>query len=204
MLTTSQDALLSQLSHVRAALFHYQLPLDFAATWFYERIFKYKPTSLTIPVVPTREFCTALLTSAVEETIGNIGDKIGLETDNLTVGPIAAAAKQSLLRLIPHIMPRGGDQASLYRLVLEHGDFGHYNMSVAINENGQPTLTSLWDWESGYIVPAIFSDPSTTTGVELVVGENATPRVDLLPDNPTRDERREFAFWSREYFKVSA
>jgi len=43
--------------------------------------------------------------SKIEATISNIGDMIGWESDNVTVGPIAAAAKQSLLRLVPHIMP---------------------------------------------------------------------------------------------------
>ena len=43
--------------------------------------------------------------SKIEATIGNIGDMIGWKDDNNTVGPIAAVAKQSLLRLILHIMP---------------------------------------------------------------------------------------------------
>lgn len=46
---------------------------------------------------------------------------IGWESDEVTVGPVALAAKQSLLRFIPHMMPVDAGQASLYRLVLEHG-----------------------------------------------------------------------------------
>ena len=69
---------------------------------------------------------------------------IGWEDDNNTVGPIAGAAKQSLLHLIPHIMPVDSD-GSLYRLVLEHGDFGIHNMSIMIDANGQPLVTSLYD-----------------------------------------------------------
>jgi hypothetical protein len=60
---------------------------------------------LPILIAPTREFCVALFMSKIEATIRNIGDMIGWESDNVTIGPIAAAAKQSLLHLILHIMP---------------------------------------------------------------------------------------------------
>ena len=46
---------------------------------------------------------------------------IGWESDNATVDPVAAAAKQSLLQLIPHIIPLHHSGKCLYRLVLEHG-----------------------------------------------------------------------------------
>ena len=52
-----------------------------------------------------RPFCVALVMSKVEATIRNMGDMMEWESDTATVGPIAVAAKQSLLRLIPHIMP---------------------------------------------------------------------------------------------------
>jgi len=32
-------------------------------------------------------------------------------------------------------------------------------MSITIDANGQPFVTSLYDWETGCIVPAILSDP---------------------------------------------
>lgn len=57
---------------------------------------------------------------------------IGWESNNVTFGPIAFAAKQSLLRIIPHILPEDNDKTSLYRLVLEHGDFGIHNMSISM------------------------------------------------------------------------
>ena len=98
---------------MRAVLFNFNLPLDFAAVWLRERLFEQKPKSLPIPVAPTREFCAALFKSKVEATIKNIGDMIGWEDDNNTVGAIAAAAKQSLLRLIPHIIPAKSDQISI-------------------------------------------------------------------------------------------
>lgn len=127
---------------------------------------------------------------------------IGWEDDDNTVGPIAAAAKQSLLRLIPHIMPRDGDQTSLYRLVLEHGDFGIHNMSITIDANGQPLVTSLYDWETGCIVPAILSDPLMAVTVDLVTDEIAAPSITRVSDDATPDGRAQYMTWARQYFKV--
>lgn len=73
---------------------------------------------------------------------------IGWKDDNNTVGNIAYAAKKSLLRLISHIMPADNNQITLYRLVLDHGDYGIHNMSITINANGQPLVTSLYGWET--------------------------------------------------------
>jgi len=157
---------------------------------------------LPIPVAPTREFCVALFMSKIEATIKNIGDMIGWESDNVTVGPIAAAAKQSLLRLIPHIMPADNDQPYLYRLVLDHGDFGIHNMSITVDANGQPLVTSLYDWETGCIVPAILSDPFIAVTVDLVTDENAAPSFIRVPHDATLDDRAEYMAWARQYFKV--
>jgi hypothetical protein len=71
---------------------------------------------------------------------------IGWEDDNNVIGPITAAAKQSLLRLIPHIMTVTGP---LYRLVLDHGDSGIHNMSITMDANGKFAVTALYDRETG-------------------------------------------------------
>ena len=127
---------------------------------------------------------------------------IGWESDNNTVGPIAAAAKQSLLRLIPHIMPTDNDENSLYRLVLEHGDFGIHNMSITMDDNGLPLVTSLYDWETGSIVPAILSDPLMAVAVDLATNENAEPSITRVPDYATSDDRAQYMTWARQYFQV--
>ncbi|PUU77943.1 3-hydroxybutyryl-CoA dehydratase [Tuber borchii] len=194
--------LLAQTARIRASLFNFNLSLDFAATWLRERLFEQKPKILPIPVAPTREFCVALFISKIEATIKNIGDMIGWESDNVTVGPIAAAAKQSLLRLIPHIIPADNDQTSLYRLVLDHGDFGIHNMSIMVDTNGQPLVTSLYDWETGCIVPAILSDPMMAVDVDLVTDENAAPSLMGVPDYSTLDDRAEYMTWATQYFMV--
>ncbi|KAE8440664.1 hypothetical protein EG329_006843 [Mollisiaceae sp. DMI_Dod_QoI] len=168
--------------------------LSFAAIWLRERLFEQKPKSLPIPVTPTREFCVALFTSKIEATISNIGDMIGWEDDDNTVGLIAAAAKQSLVRLIPHIMPRDGDQTSLYRLVLDHGDFGIHNMSITIDANGQPLVTSLYDWETGCIVPAILSDP--------LMAVTVAPSITRVSDDATTGGRAQYMTWAGQYCKA--
>lgn len=116
--------------------------------------------------------------------------------------PFAAAAKQSLLRLIPYIVPVDNDQTSLYRLVLEHGDFGIHNMSITMDANGQPLVTSLYDWETGCIVPAILSDPLMAVSVDLVTDKNATPSFIRASDDATSDERAQYMIWARQYIKV--
>ena len=62
------------------------------------------------------------------------------EDDEETVGAVALKAKRSLLRAVPLIMPRGIREASLYRLVLEHGDFGIHNTSITRDMDGNPPV----------------------------------------------------------------
>lgn len=70
---------------------------------------------------------------------------IGWEDDEETVGPVAFKAKRSLLRAAPLIMPKGIAEGSLYRLVLEHGDFGIHNTSITRDMDGNPLVISLYD-----------------------------------------------------------
>lgn len=90
------------------------------------------------------------------------GDLIGWEEENLRVGPKAAAAKTSILRLIPRILPSeevgSGDGPDLYRLVLRHNDFGVHNISTLVDVGGQVHITSVFDWETGNILPIILCD----------------------------------------------
>lgn len=127
---------------------------------------------------------------------------IGWEDDHNTVGPIAAAAKQSLLRLIPHIIPTANHDSILYRFVIDHGDFGIHNMSVAMDANNQPLATSLYDWETGCIVPAILSDPLMAVTVDLVTNEDALPALTRLPRIVTVEDMEQMAIWSRLYYEV--
>ncbi|KAL6897222.1 3-hydroxybutyryl-CoA dehydratase [Trichoderma evansii] len=208
LLLPEPDILVSRLLYYRipklheASLYKYQVPPEFAVEWLRERLFEQKRESFPVPVAPTREFCIALFISKIEATIKNVGDMIGWGDDHNTVGPIAAAAKKSLLSLIPHIMPKGGDEDILYRFVIDHGDFGIHNMSIIMNVNQQPRITSLYDWETECIVPAILSDPLMAVIVDLTIDKNANPAVTRLSDTMTADELEEAATWSRFYFEA--
>lgn len=127
---------------------------------------------------------------------------VGWESDNVTDGPIAIMAKQSLLCIIPHIMPAESDQTSLYGLILEYGDSGIHNMSITRDANGQPRVTSLSDWETGCIMPAILSDPLMSEKVDLVIDKNATPSITRLSNDASPDGCAQYMTWARQCFKV--
>lgn len=82
------------------------MPLEFAETWFLERLLEQKPKSWDLQVASTRKFCLEFFTSKIEATIHNVGDMIGWASDNVVVGPIALAAKKSLLDLFPQCCHR--------------------------------------------------------------------------------------------------
>ena len=141
---------------------------------------------------------------------------IGWPSDNEVVGPRAAAAKQSLLRLIPHILPQEAGAAAaaaphtadaaaadsnkprpvLYRLVLEHGDFGIHNMSITPDTHA---VTSLFDWETGCFVPAMLSDPLMAVAVDLTAGVDGAPDITRVGDDATQAERAEYMRWAQQY-----
>ncbi|KAJ6494847.1 hypothetical protein C8R47DRAFT_974143 [Mycena vitilis] len=173
---------LTQCAHIRAALFLFKVPLDFVKLWLPRR----PPNPKVDPIIiaPTRHFAAQFLTKKVEEVIKNEGDMIGWGSDHTVVGPIAARAKESLLRIIPLVLPRDGDQNSLYRLVLDHDDFGLHNMSIA-----DESVTSVFDWDTAHIVPAILSDPQLVLWGELTVDEDGAP---IVTGEVLRDEEALF------------
>jgi hypothetical protein len=197
-----QVSLLDELAHIRAALFNFNLPLEYATKFLHNRLFDFKPKSFTKAVQPTREFWLHVFKSKIEATIKNEGDVIGWEDDEEIVGPIAFAAKRSLLRALPHLMPPENAQ-SLYRLVLEHGDFGIHNTSITKDVNDKVRVTSLYDWETGCIVPALLSDPLVATGpVDLTTDENARASATRIPDHTSSVELEVYEAWARHYLKV--
>ncbi|TQS33396.1 hypothetical protein Golomagni_06261, partial [Golovinomyces magnicellulatus] len=201
-LDSSQKAhLLAQAARIRASLYNFQVPLEFSTTWLRERLFDQKPESFQIPVSPTRDFCIELFTSKINATIRNLGDMIGWESDNNTVGPIAADAKQKLLRAIPCIIPEDDGQGDLFRLVLEHGDFGIHNMSITRDADSSPTITSIYDLETACITPAILSDPLMAVIVDLVTDKNANPSITRVEDDETPTELEEYQTWAKQYIE---
>ncbi|KAJ7459733.1 hypothetical protein FB451DRAFT_1141530 [Mycena latifolia] len=190
-------ALLSQSARMRAALFCFDVPLNFIKSWLPQR----PPNPKVLPnVEPTRNFAIHFLVSKVEEMIKNEGDMIGWESDHNVVGPIAASAKQSLLRLIPLIFPVEEDRGDLYRLVLEHGDFGIHNMTIV--DSDTPTVTSLYDWETGYIVPALLSDPQMSIGLDFDLNSDGCPILSGPIEGSTTEYLAEYEEYAKHYFKI--
>lgn len=50
------------------------------------------------------------------------------------------------------------DDEVLSRLVLQHDDFGLHNIPVDVDEAGELSLTSVYDWETGCIIPVILTE----------------------------------------------
>ncbi|KAI4280128.1 MAG: hypothetical protein L6R35_005971 [Caloplaca aegaea] len=198
--------LLDQLAYIRATLFRYNLPVDFATRYLHDRIFGFKPDSFDLSPTPTRRFWVHVLESKIQATIREEGDMIGWEDDEETVGPVALKAKHSLLRAVPLIMPKGrseASEASLYRHVLEHGDFGIHNISITGDTDGNPFVTSVYDWETACIVPAILSDPLVAASpVDLVANEEGVSCVTRIPNNSTATEMKDYAGWAHHYVEV--
>jgi len=128
-----QSLLLEYQASMHAALLRYNPPHDFAAEYLLERLFKFMPLSLAMPVAPTR---------------------------------VALAAKQSLFRAIQYLVPvDDSPEGSLDRLVIEYGAFGIRNTTIAIQAGScEPLATSLFDWETTFIWPALLSNPLVAAG----------------------------------------
>jgi hypothetical protein len=196
--------LLDQLASMRASLFNLLLSIEFASEYLHDRLFNFKPKAFAKPVAPTREFRMHVLESKIEVTIKEKGDVIGWEDDEETVSDVALVAKMSLLRLVHYIMPQENAQ-QLYRLALEHGDFCIHNTSIVVNADVDPVVTSLYDWETASIVPALLSDPLVAASpVDLIINDSGEVSVTRIPEKPTATDLEAYAEWARHYFKVCA
>lgn len=192
---------------IRVALLNLELPSQFVSDWLLWRTLQpveWMPKGLPLPISATRDFWLATLKAKVEAMVKNEGDIIGWPGGKVTVGPKALAAKKSLLRLIPLILPEG-DEAVLYRPVLQHDDFGFHNLLNLISETGETSITSVFDWESGCIVPLALSEITFLLAAwNLTLNENGEPSVYVRPGreaNPEdRDKNQEC---SAEFVKVS-
>ncbi|TRX97826.1 hypothetical protein FHL15_001036 [Xylaria flabelliformis] len=98
-------------------------------------------------------------------------------------------------------MPVDCSQPSLYRLVFEHSDSGIYNMSITMDANNSPLVTSLYDWETACIVLAILSDPLMLVIVDLGTDYNANLSVTRVPKNAIPSDRTQYMEWARLYIQ---
>ncbi|KAF5228165.1 hypothetical protein FAUST_11284 [Fusarium austroamericanum] len=90
----------------------------------------------------------------------------------------------------------------LYRFVLEHGDFGIHNTTIAKDESGQPLVTSLFDWETACIWPAILSDPLVAAGpVDLITTEDGSSDITRVPKEASTADLTKYQSWASHYIK---
>jgi hypothetical protein len=196
--------LLDQLADIRAALLNFAVPDELVQNSLHDRLFKFKPTKFTVPNAPTREFWMHVLATKIEATIRNPGDMIGWEADEETVGPVASSAKKSLLSVLPLILPPEDSRGRLYRHVLEHGDYGIHNVSIKTSPDGLPLVTSVFDWETACIVPALLADPLVAVvGADLGAGGGGKSYVARPQDQPQLDLDL-YGTWTRRYNEVCA
>lgn len=107
--------------------------------------------------------------------------------------------------LVPRVLPHAGNglsEAALYRLVLDHGDFGMHNMTIATDKQGWPWITSVYDWEGASIVPAVLSEPKMVVTADLVLDDEGEPTVSRWGDGDSLPRMDEYLGWSREYYRV--
>jgi hypothetical protein len=189
-----------------ATLFKFPLPADFVSTWLLDRVFGSELDLCPLAIQPTREFCMALLAARIECAFRRCHRHFASRLDYNSANALLSAARDSLLRLVPRVLPRtrkGLDEATLYHFVLDHGDFGIHNMTIAKDAQDNPNISSVYDWEAGTIVPALFSEPKMVVTADLVVDEDGEPSVSRWGDGDSMQKMAEYVTWSREYYKVS-
>ncbi|RMJ18142.1 hypothetical protein CDV36_002187 [Fusarium kuroshium] len=178
---------LANAAKIHAALLKLELPRKFVNEWLLSRNLQ------SVELIPrelphaTRDFWVAIFKVKVERIIGNEGDKIGWSNGEETVGPKALAAKKSLLRLIPLILLEG-NEAVLYRPVLQHNNFSADNILNLVCETGETSITSVFGWEAGTIVPLILSEVMFVNGFLLTIDAHGKPATLPLSSNLSRPE----------------
>lgn len=72
-------------------------------------------------------------------------------------------------------------------------------MSIAIDADGQSRVTSLFDWETGCIVPTLLADPVMVVVINLSTDNDANPSISRLPDEATATDHAEYMRWAERY-----
>ncbi|UPL02379.1 hypothetical protein LCI18_013313 [Fusarium solani-melongenae] len=84
-----------------------------------------------------------------------------------------------------------------------HDDFGIHNMLNLVTESGQTSITSLFDWETGCVVPVVLSKiVFFIAGGDLTIDENGEPSVYIRPGwSPKPEELAKNQGYSAEFLK---
>ncbi|KAF4119353.1 hypothetical protein GMORB2_4872 [Geosmithia morbida] len=166
-------------------------------------------TSFPVPAVePTRGFCMALVRARIEAVFATGGDEAEGK-DVKDSNAVLDGVRRTLLRLLSLSLPRDGSEqrqkhreAELYRFVLDHGDFGIHNMTLARDDDDMPRITSVFDWEHGCVVPAILSEPRMITTADLVLSADyLKPIFERWGDGSAPDKMAEYRNDTAKYYK---
>ncbi|KAF7313235.1 hypothetical protein MKEN_01010200 [Mycena kentingensis (nom. inval.)] len=192
--------LLKQCARIRASLFLLSIPDDFLRTWITRRPhFPAKHLPASLEITPTRDFALSLMLAKVEECIPDEGEQLpdaaSWNSEPQIVSTRAVHTKSLLRRLIPLCLPQGDE---LYRLVLEHGDFGLHNMSI---REDTAAVTSVYDWDS-HILPALLSNPQLAIYVDLQLDDDCNPVISRAWNGITEEQRAEQMEYSRLYYQA--
>ncbi|CEJ91177.1 hypothetical protein VHEMI06908 [[Torrubiella] hemipterigena] len=193
---TQKKAFLSQAAVIRAAKFHLELPAGFVSSWYYNYVAAQASRPIDISNMTPREICMACVAIRIEAVMGRVGEDV---YENYTSGVSAVVIKRKLLRLLPHLL---SENDFLYRPVLEHNYYGVQHMSVVTDENGVPTITSVYDWKNAVVLPAILSNPVLAVTVDLVLNENVEPHFSRAALLASDNKRAQYMSWSEDYFEA--
>jgi hypothetical protein len=99
-------------------------------------------------------------------------------------------------------MPIEDATNDLYRCVTEHGGFGIHNMTIEETSPDHVGVTSLYDWETGCIVPAFLADPVVPVSqVDLTLSNPARHVVACKPSDNSPADLKTYRTWSDHYFE---
>ncbi|PHH80748.1 hypothetical protein CDD82_1539 [Ophiocordyceps australis] len=91
---------------------------------------------------------------------------------------------------------------AFYRFVLDHGDYGIHNATIFQDQNKTPHVTSIFDWETGKIVPALLSEQKMIVTVDLILDQDGEAGIARWGDGDSEARMDEYMDWSQYYFGV--
>lgn len=90
--------------------------------------------------------------------------------------------------------------------MLEHGDYGRHNISIVVDTDQETRhslrITSLYDWETGCILPALLADPATAVHVDLTADENEISSITRIHEGATGEYRIEYMKHAEHYINM--
>lgn len=188
-------SLIRQAAEIRAALLNLSLPetvISKQLEWSVSRDQPGLPRGYQLPVAENRELWMTIFKDIIEGLVWDEGDTIGWGADQFVSAGILAA-KESLLRCIPHILPVGDE---FYRLVLEHPHFDLCNMSKFLDDDDKVKITSVYSWSHACIIPLLLHEVKThVNAFDLTMDEDGNPRVIALPEERQMGKYKGRPWW---------